>query len=227
MNNNNYNANLERMMIELVVEVRTLTNEVRDIKTKVDGMENIIRNRFPSVTSEHSADHSEVTFQLKVTKYTMNLNRFGFRNIDRVTSSARALYLADGPKKKTTPGIVISITGALMDICQVGYKEGKEMYDRAYNLGKRVKRNILDEEAIRWNDWTSMELEYKRYYCLQLEDLANSESIPLYRCKGQWAAFLIMAQIMRLQNVVPHNEVAMDTREDRYMDRESSLDSLL
>ncbi|KAI8966919.1 hypothetical protein BDB01DRAFT_910144 [Pilobolus umbonatus] len=72
-----------------------------------------------------------------------------------------------------------------------------------------------------------MELEYKRYYCLQLEDLANSESIPLYRCKGQWAAFLIMAQIMRIQNVVPHNEVAMDTREDRNMDRESSLDSLL
>ncbi|KAI8969523.1 hypothetical protein BDB01DRAFT_840178, partial [Pilobolus umbonatus] len=221
MNKNTHNDKMERMMMEMVSKVEGLTQEVHDMKA-------IINQRFPPVPTPSSCEpyDNEAKFLQEVLDYTYNTNKLGDRNIESVTARAREIYLASGEKKKKTPGPTVRIAAAFMDILssrsyELEYSKAKQMYEKVVELSKIVRSNILSNRVLCKKGWTKMRKAYQRYYSLQLETLANDNNIPLYRCKEQWGANLVMAQTMVRESRMDNKETDEDVVENLDNDRES------
>ncbi|KAI8983662.1 hypothetical protein BDB01DRAFT_109157 [Pilobolus umbonatus] len=107
------------------------------------------------------------------------------------------------------------------------YDDASAMYGQVINLSKIIRTNITLNQVLQFKGWTMMRADYKRYYCLKLESLANDKGIPLYRCKDQWGADIVMAQTMKRESRIDSKETDGDVVDYRVDDRESSLDSCL
>lgn len=113
------------------------------------------------------------------------------------------LSITDGNGKKKTPSTKTRVVQLLKDVTrdQTGVdlqeEDAKIMYSELLNLSKIVRNMIHSNHVIVSKNWTTMKEEYKRYYCMQLEQLAHGKGISIYCCKQQWAAHLVMAQTMK------------------------------
>ena len=131
-------------------------------------------------------DSTREEFDELVTKSIFNPNRFGARFIPAVTDLAKQMHekdIIENDKKdeyiKKTPSMKIRIIAALMDIATemnapaVSNKIASEKLAILSELAKQVRMSMLSNRVIDTSNWTNLESNYKLYYCLILEDLAN------------------------------------------------------
>lgn len=155
-------------------------------------------------------DSTREEFDELVTKSIFYPNRFGARFIPAVTDLAKQMHVEDiiendkkGEYLKKTPSMKIRIIAALMDIATemnapvVNHKIASEKFAILSELAKQVRMSMLSNKLIDTSNWTKIESNYKLYYCLILEDLANDRDIPIFRCKDQWAASLLLSQAIK------------------------------
>ncbi|KAI8968730.1 hypothetical protein BDB01DRAFT_840250 [Pilobolus umbonatus] len=170
---------------------------------------------------DHCGFKNEAKFEKEVIDFTYNSNRLGERDIIRTTPRAKAMHLAT-----VNPSIAFMDIEAAKNL-DISYDDASAMYGQVINLSKIIRTNITSNQVLQFKGWTKMRADYKRYYCLKLESLANDKGIRLYRCKDQWGADIVIAQTMKRESRIDSQETDGDVVDYRVDDRESSLDSCL
>ncbi|KAI8967478.1 hypothetical protein BDB01DRAFT_857158 [Pilobolus umbonatus] len=203
-NNNQLENKINEMasnMVLILDTVQALQSTVVALQNTVHDLKSTMQDRFPDPPSSNSSEDidSQATFDKEVTKFIFNMNRFGSRAFVSVSSLAREMHrdlgrdVGKNPSPKTR--FIALIYGLAADKGEEMDKDAAAViYQEMLNMVKVIRSRINANPFITTDNWSRIPSDYKKFYRLQLETMANKKGIQLYRCIDQWGADVLLKE---------------------------------
>jgi hypothetical protein len=81
----------------------------------------------------------------------------------------------------------------------------KKHFDRLqFRALTRECRVNMKQDGIRCSFWGDLSDQQKLYYCLKLEKAIATFGYPIFRCRRQWAAGLLLQEAMKSERQTAH-----------------------
>ncbi|KAI8969388.1 hypothetical protein BDB01DRAFT_856049 [Pilobolus umbonatus] len=206
-NNNQLENKINEMasnMVLILDTVQALQSTVVALQNTVHDLKSTMQDQFPDPPSSNSSEDvdSQATFNKEVTKFIFNMNRFGSRAFVSVSSLAREMHRDLGRDVSKNPS---PKTRLIALIYELAADKGEEMdkdaaaviYQEMLNMVKVIRSRINANPFITTDNWSRIPSDYRKFYRLQLETMANKKGIQLYRCIDQWGADVLLKENTR------------------------------
>ncbi|KAI8969600.1 hypothetical protein BDB01DRAFT_840158 [Pilobolus umbonatus] len=181
-------------MVLILDTVQALQSTVVALQNTVHDLKSTMQDRFPDPPSNNSSEDidSQATFDKEV----------WVKSICFCVSLAREMHRDLGRDVGKNPS---PKTRHIALIYELAADKGEEMdkdaaaviYQEMLNMVKVIRSRINANPFITTDNWSRIPSDYKKFYRLQLETMANKKGIQLYRCIHQWGADVLLKENTR------------------------------